>query len=1091
MTMNKPIASEIRDRLITELRRDLVGPHTPNEEISDRPSVQYLTGILYPAGKETEASEEDEHLGVGGDDAGDESENQVIFSQTMYPSAIGLSFAVDQNVSKLYVQVDYGIYKRSESSSGVTWKRQQITESIIIIVNKSSSVSLDHGARLEWSVQPYLHIITVTISLVNRNISPFGQQIDDDLCLFQPAIRVMAESGERPFSHRVPLGTIPDDPDLESYRLLYRDSYEFAVGHNCAVSWGDVVNENCGWLQTWIIPDYQLQMTTPNAMDGLEMSALADAPTPADITIRLQPLLDAYALWIDQQHAQISSLAPPLHPIAERHIVRCRQTLDRMRSGLRLLQSDQQIFEAFRFANRTMLLQRSYGTWAEEYRRIGSRRSSPTMAGTWRPFQIAFILLNLEGIAQPEVTDREIVDLLWFPTGGGKTEAYLGLTAFTIGLRRLRGEINGHRGDGGVTVIMRYTLRLLTTQQFQRAATLICACEYLRRRDTATWGTEPISIGLWVGAGATPNSIKGDDGAEEALKKLYSGKQLHEGNPVQMTSCPWCGEELGPRSYSIDTERERMIISCPRKECEFHSPKGRPDRSIPTLLIDEDIYHFCPTLLLATADKFARLPWKPQTMALFGKVERHCPKHGYLTSADEHPASHRTAKGEPPIPIRHCPPFLPPELIIQDELHLISGPLGTLTGLYETAIDVLCIRPGERGKAIRPKVIASTATIRRAHDQVRGLFARDVQLFPPSALNAQDSFFARSQPLDQQPGRSYVGVFAPGRSVKTALVRVYAILLQVGGELMADYGPDVADAYFTLVGYFNSLRELGGALRLVEDDIVQRMKLLSIQRKKKLREISAEDCELTSRIPSTRIPTILKQLELTGGTKGSLDVLLATNMISVGVDVPRLGLMVVNGQPKASAEYIQATSRVGRRLDAPGLVITVYNWSRPRDISHYERFLPYHEALYRHVEATSVTPFAPRARDRALHAVVIAMARLLKENWADNKSASRFDPDHPVAQRIWQQIQQRVDVVDPNNRSEVDEQIKLLIDWWVKMSDYHKSDLRYQPNPYQKSATTPVLIHPAEEERPGGSRPTLNSLREVEGQSQLFVRWEE
>ncbi|MEI6179246.1 MAG: DISARM system helicase DrmA [Chloroflexales bacterium] len=791
-----------------------------------------------------------------------------------------------------------------------------------------------------------------------------------------------------------------------------------------------------------------------------------------------------------QRSAEVIGLEASLQPVARQHLERCNQALERMRAGLVLLLNDKQVFEAFRFANRAMLLQRSYGAWAETYRKSGQRVLAPPLEGAWRPFQIAFMLLNLAGIAQPEGSDRELVDLLWFPTGGGKTEAYLGLTAFTIGLRRLRGESNGQRGDGGVTVIMRYTLRLLTTQQFQRAATLICACEYLRRRTPKMWGQEPITIGLWVGAGATPNSIKGDEGAEEALAKLYRGQPVPEGNPMQLPSCPWCGEELGVKSYRIDHDHERMLVSCPRKGCEFHSPRG-PDRSLPVLLVDEDIYHFCPTLLLATADKFARLPWKPQTMALFGRVNRHCPKHGYLTSADEHSATHRTGKGQPAIPVASCSPFLPPELIIQDELHLISGPLGTLTGLYETAIDVLCLRTGTSDKPIRPKVIASTATIRRANEQVRGLFARDVQLFPPSGLQAKDSFFAQAQSLDVQPGRSYVGIFAPGRSVKTALVRVYAILLQVGGELLAEHGPDAADAYFTLIGYFNSLRELGGALRLVEDDIVQRMKLLATQRTKALREITAEDCELTSRIPSTRIPAILKQLELQGGSAGALDVLLATNMISVGVDVPRLGLMVVNGQPKASAEYIQATSRVGRRSDAPGLVVTVYNWSRPRDISHYERFLPYHEALYRHVEATSVTPFAPRARDRALHAVLIALARLLKESWAENDAASRFDQTHRVAQGIIRQIQQRVDAVDPSSRAEVDQQLTELLNWWQTMATRHQTNLRYKPNPYQKSAATPVLLHPAEEDRPGGSRATLNSLREVEGQAQLFIRWED
>ena len=1087
--MSQPSLSKLRDRLLAELRRDLVGPHTPDEELTDRPTVQYLTGMLYPAGRDTEDSEEDEQLGVGGDDTGDEGETNVSFAQTMYPSTIGLSFAVERGVAQLTAQVTYGMYQRT-GDSGSPWKRRQITSSVTISLSGSGKSDLESGAQLAWIVRPGPNTFIVTVSLVNRNASNPEQPVDDALCLFQPQLRLVGSEGQRPFLHRVPAGAVPGDPDLESYRLLYRDSYEFAIGHSCAVTWGDSLDGRCGWIETQSIPDYELPMTTPNAMPGLEMAALADAKAATELTARLQPLLDAYAAWITQRSAEVIGLEASLQPVARQHLERCNQALERMRAGLVLLLNDKQVFEAFRFANRAMLLQRSYGAWAETYRKSGQRVLAPPLEGAWRPFQIAFMLLNLAGIAQPEGSDRELVDLLWFPTGGGKTEAYLGLTAFTIGLRRLRGESNGQRGDGGVTVIMRYTLRLLTTQQFQRAATLICACEYLRRRTPKMWGQEPITIGLWVGAGATPNTIKGDEGAEEALAKLYRGQPVPEGNPMQLPSCPWCGEELGVKSYRIDHDHERMLVSCPRKGCEFHSPRG-PDRSLPVLLVDEDIYHFCPTLLLATADKFARLPWKPQTMALFGRVNRHCPKHGYLTSADEHSATHRTGKGQPAIPVASCSPFLPPELIIQDELHLISGPLGTLTGLYETAIDVLCLRTGTSDKPIRPKVIASTATIRRANEQVRGLFARDVQLFPPSGLQANDSFFAQGQPLDVQPGRSYVGIFAPGRSVKTALVRVYAILLQVGGELLAEHGPDAADAYFTLIGYFNSLRELGGALRLVEDDIVQRMKLLATQRTKALREITAEDCELTSRIPSTRIPAILKQLELQGGSAGALDVLLATNMISVGVDVPRLGLMVVNGQPKASAEYIQATSRVGRRSDAPGLVVTVYNWSRPRDISHYERFLPYHEALYRHVEATSVTPFAPRARDRALHAVLIALARLLKESWAENDAASRFDQTHRVAQGIIRQIQQRVDAVDPSSRAEVDQQLTELLNWWQQMAQRHQTNLRYKPNPYQKSAATPVLLHPAEEDRPGGSRATLNSLREVEGQAQLFIRWED
>jgi hypothetical protein len=1091
--------TELRTHLLDELRRDLVGPHAPDELLTDRPTVQYLTGILYPSGVEIDGSEDDS-LGLGVTDEDGESSSEVVaFSQTMNPASIGLSFAVLDTISHLKVEVSYGLYEDQETQDekGKTirrWQRRPVDDTIIVPINPGEDKKELCGCDdlyLRWVVRSGNGTRHITVSLVNHKRVPDPNRVDDTLCVFQPRLVVRGLSGTHPFVHREPGGTLPYDPDLESHRLLYRDCYEFAVGHGCSVDWNDIQHDQAGVLETAFIPDYELPATTPNTMAGLEMQALADAANPAAVEAILTPLLDDYAAWISQRRGDVAALATDeLRNTATNHLNLCDDSLRRMQDGLALLHSDTQVFEAFRFANRAMLLQRSYGQWAQDYRQNGKRATkTPPLSGAWRPFQIAFILLNLASIARPDSSERDIVDLLWFPTGGGKTEAYLGLIAFTIGLRRLRGTIDGMRGDGGVTVIMRYTLRLLTTQQFQRAATLICACEYLRRQAPKQLGEHPFQIGLWVGAGATPNQLTGDNSAEEKLDKLRRGEDVTEGNPVQLSSCPWCGETLNHRHYHIDKDRKRMVLVCPRPACTFHGTAKQPDKGIPALLVDDDIYHQCPTLLLATADKFARLPWKPQTMALFGKVDRYCPRHGYLVHTDDdHPVSHHRAGNFPAVNVENCPPFLPPEFIIQDELHLISGPLGTLSGLYEAAIDVLCSRPGSGNKLIRPKVIASTATIRRAEDQVRNLFARDVQLFPPAGLEAGDSFFATAQPLTQQPGRCYVGIHAPGRSVKTALVRVYAILLQVAGEYLATHGSNVADAYTTLVGYFNSLRELGGARRLLEDDIVQRIEYLAQQRHQPARDIHTDDCELTSRIASRDIPKILGLLEKPVGTSDALDVLLATNMISVGVDVSRLGLMVVNGQPKTSAEYIQATSRVGRKDSAPGIVVTVYNWSRPRDISHYERFRPYHEAIYRHVEATSVTPFAPRARDKALHAIVIALARLLREQWADNKAASRFDRSHPMTQRILDHLHTRVQQVDASALPEVEQQLQTLLDWWQQMITIHGTALQYQPNPYKPNAPVPVLIHAAEEKRKDGSRPTLNSLREVEGESQLFVK---
>ncbi len=259
----------------------------------------------------------------------------------------------------------------------------------------------------------------------------------------------------------------------------------------------------------------------------------------------------------------------------------------------------------------------------------------------WRPFQAAFLLLNIVGVAVPTSADRGLVDLLWFPTGGGKTEAYLGLAAFTMALRRLRASHAAPAaadGDGGVTILMRYTLRLLTIQQFQRAAILICACEVLRRRDPERLGQTPFSIGLWVGGGSTPNAItqaadplRGiEAGALEVLQDFDTDNEPATANPVQLRACPWCGAALGHLDYVVHRELLHLQIRCPDSTCEFHGDADKPFSGLPAYVVDEDLYLRCPTLVIATVDKFARLPWDDRTKALFGDVDERCDRHGWL-----------------------------------------------------------------------------------------------------------------------------------------------------------------------------------------------------------------------------------------------------------------------------------------------------------------------------------------------------------------------------------------------------------------------------------------------------------------------------
>jgi hypothetical protein len=443
----------------------------------------------------------------------------------------------------------------------------------------------------------------------------------------------------------------------------------------------------------------------------------------------------------------------------------------------------------------------------------------------------------------------------------------------------------------------------------------------------------------------------------------------------------------------------------------------------------------------------------------------------------------------------------PPDLVIQDELHLISGPLGSLVGLYETAVDALATWEVD-GTAVRPKVIASTATIRRAGDQVARLFARGLKVFPPPGLDARDSFFAlqrdRPQEQDDRPGRRYLGICAPGRRYKQVLIRAYLAQLSAAWTVLGRQPGPEADAYMTLVGYFNSLRELGGMRRLVEDDVQNRLFRADERGQGRGRLILEE---LTSRKSASEIPATLDQLgverlnqDKRGGggrpPKGaryeppSIDVLLATNMISVGVDVQRLGAMVVAGQPKSTSEYIQATSRVGRRF--PGLVMTVYNWARPRDLSHYETFGHYHATLYRQVEALSVTPFAPRALDRGLTGVLASLLRLGDPAYNDNPGAGRVDPADALAVAARAAIRDRAGgQIGPGAAGALDERIATLLDAWRAEAQVGQRTLVYQRRG-KSDADVSLLQEPGIE---GWSRWTVpTSMRNVETAVPLALR---
>jgi hypothetical protein len=696
------------------------------------------------------------------------------------------------------------------------------------------------------------------------------------------------------------------------------------------------------------------------------MEALAAMPDGASLRAALQPLLDAYATWIATQRAvpMDSARRSETRDLLMDDADRERR---RIAEGLELVATRDDLFAAFVLTNRAMALQ--------------ARKRDPKRyekkPPSWRLFQLAFLLLNVAGLDDPTHADRARVELIFFPTGGGKTEAYLGVIAFALVLRRLRGR---ERPDGGygVAVLLRYTLRLLTLDQLQRAATLVCALETLRREDPARLGDVRFSVGLWVGRTATANTLA------EVGEKITTWKTQRDNkkapSPLPLTHCPWCGFELDADTATLmpsKTSPTHVRILCENfRGCDFgQGNKRHAEEGLPLVFVDEQVYRELPSFLVATVDKFAMVPWRAEAGMLFGRV--HSREGGRFFGTPDGPQPARAAT---PIPGG----LRPPELIVQDELHLISGPLGTMVGLYETAIEALCETTLPDGTRVCPKILASTATVRRARRQILSLFGRDaVTLFPPPGIDEGETFFAR---VDREAdGRLYLGVAAGGRAMKAVLLRVYVALMAAAWK-QASSPPrdeDPADPYSTLVGYFNALRELGGMRRLVEDEVRSRCARIDEHRPVgetgahrwfRTRELG-EPVELTSRESTHSISRTRARLKYESVHDEHVDVLLASNMISVGVDIDRLGLMVVAGQPKTTSEYIQATSRVGRDKNRPGLVVTVFNLHKPRDRSHYERFTAYHECFYRHVEAMSLTPFSAPALDRGFAGALLAMAR--------------------------------------------------------------------------------------------------------------------
>ena len=1033
------------------IKKDLLGPVTEDEIICDeRPLDYYILGKLYPKNTsiQNQAHSSSEDCGELEEEAG------VSLSDSKYPSSFGLSFSLTEKARtiKIFPQAArYELITEEEARSvlgfkkgkykrkSYFWKRIPLNLNCItldiseLVNNKNKKIPLYE----KLSLRVFLHKIypdgskTISVTMVNEwESEKESEYLNNGLhSFFQPSIAVQGVE-EGSFCDVRRNVHLNKNEEIAEFELLYSKIGVYASGHGCAVNWDIDSNEEVTRVYTDFLPRYEVLQMMPSTNfkhDVLQMKFIATAPQKEVLT-GLSLLTDAYEKWIDEKEKEIDSLQEVHKDAAHKNIEKCRSTLKTLRASIKALE-DERVFKAFSLANGAMFWQRM-----KMLKNINKYKNDEDIK--WYPFQLAFFLQEIISLVEPEGEKRKAVDLLWFPTGGGKTEAYLGIAAFTIFYRRL---LHGEKG-AGVTVLMRYTLRLLSFQQFERAAALVCACELIRKKYNIPGGE--IGIGLWAGKALTPNKIEMADNILRGEKD----KDSDTSNPVQIKKCPWCGEVIEEDNYKCDLLNKRMSIYCPNEKCSFHHT------GLPIYLIDEEIYEHTPSFIVATIDKFAQVALSYDTAALFGRN-----------------------KG-----------LLPPDLIIQDELHLISGPLGTITGLYEAGIRKLCEHDG-----ISPKVIASTATIRNAQEQILALYASTYTQFPPQGLDINDSFFAVQSTRDFKPSRLYLGCMGIGCSPTTMMIRAMTSLLYASRYLSEQgFEDSVIDPFWTITGYFNTLRELGGAIIRVVDDIQDRFVNLKTAKFAKSYPLQHAKNrydkykELTSREKSENIGNIiqneLKEPYKSDGTTNPFDFLLSSNMISVGVDVGRLGTMVVVGQPKTTSEYIQATSRVGR--ETPGLVITTYNQSKSRDRSHYENFHQYHQSFYRFVEATSVTPFSDRARDRALQALYVILCRNLIPQLAKDTDAVNFNRSIPELQQIRDYILKYVSVVDPTEYDHVKHDLEEIERAWEEKKG-RREEFRYRKN--KNVDWDSVLFDPDYEEN---SRfRVLNTMRSVETMVKVTV----
>jgi hypothetical protein len=917
-------------------------------------------------------------------------------------------------------------------------------------------------------------------TLIPKKKFSLSKEKVNQVCCFQTEIEIECDK-LLPFrDYKAHLYKTDEDKMLD---YLYRDKLAFGIGHNTACNWeNSYTNKTPTWIKSTFLPEYDVksQSSQTDKIKGeiLNIKQLSSFnPNKENVINNLKQVAAAYLGWIKEEEDKSNG-----NEFGTINIIKCKTIHQRISNGIKLLQENEKAFKSFQLANTAIYLQmfqsqqhfnrkkEGFEVWErneqlqykfEDYvtKPFPANSDSIVREPEWRPFQLAFILQCIASFVEENGDEKELIDLLYFPTGGGKTEAYLAVSAFLIFWRKIQYPTSCN----GVNIIIRYTLRLLSAQQFERATKLILACEFIRNHHKEL-GKEKISIGFWIGSSSIPNKLKKDQGrdAEAKLNKLLKKFQdqtyrpNYDVNPFQLSNCQWCNTKIisklnqQDKEYQIGHRINRQLHThCLNDSCHFSEKNG----GLPIVLIDEDVYSHPPTILFATVDKFAQLAWKGDSKNLFDYNENR-----------------------------------KPELIIQDELHLLNGTLGSLVGLFENAILALCTNENKG-----PKIIASTATIKNVDKQIAGLYGREekARVFPQYATNSDDTFFSK---VIEESTRKYLGILPTGKTTVMTNLHLLASLLYARLEVwQQSENKKEADQFWTLLSYFKSLKEIGRFSNKINSELKPVIKQLQVRylndnypNAYNYWKLSYRNIELTSRIPNEKIKKNLDKLDIKfeGNIKEhkAYDLVLATNMISVGLDVGRLGIMVMNGMPPNTAEYIQASSRVARKNE--GLVIALYDPFNSRDLSFFEDFVQFHKTFYKQVEPLSVTPFAENALDKMLFTLVLTYFRHTTIYTANNTASALID------ENVKNELRENIIKLFENHHFAkqdlqlITEKIDALLRKWKYKIDAQK-DLKY----YWKGRPKESLITALQDKKNEGDILTaMQSVRSVEPNSEIIIK---